>query len=351
MPYDNYYTFNQFYSIMTYMGLIMLICVSTMYFYYSLDKKKVLIISASLYGLFSLLTSFIARLTASFVAYRIFFLMAYILRLIHIFICIYLLYYLVNNKERQSKNKNIYLIIFYIISLPLCFLNINPYLALDSFIIIHYMILLDYFIEYRFSRTMFLEVSENLQNYVFVLDSKGDLIYTNNLVKKTKYFADNINFDLSDIASFFNCQIKIRKGYDKTFIKTVEDESVYFYYTIKQIYSDKGKSVVVVTFLDFTGIVELLDELKNRKDTVNKANQRLLKYKDRVYDLEKRREIYNLLDKISEEHNVSMQKLKQEIEKLDVADSEFITKISAVITSAKYDLKNVRELVSFYRNV
>ncbi len=347
MPYDKFLTLNQFYSVMIYTCLIAGLCFSVMYHYYGLDKKKRNIIVSSLVLLFSYLSSFICPLATSYFTYRFFYLSAYSLRLIHLLSSFFIFRYLIENKKRQYRAKNISLFLAYIILSISSLLFFNPYLSVDVLILLHFIVLLNYFIDYRFSMDMFFSVSKNLQNFVFVLDSKGLVIYKNTLVQKSNFFVDRSLFDVNNLDSFFSGEVKIREYHGNNFIKN--EEGRVFSESKKIVYSRGGKLAYIFTFIDVTTLFDLLDELEKKKDSINSSNKKLLKNKNKVYEMERRKEILSLLDEISSMQEKRMYDLKGKITKIDLGDEDFLERISLIIEEAKLDLKKVRELVSLYR--
>lgn len=228
---------------------------------------------------------------------------------------------------------------------------LNDYLILDFFIGLNYILLMNYYIEYKFTRAMFLSVSKNLQNYVYIMDSKGYVIYTNNQVQKSSLFKTAVQVDINDVGNFFTSEIQVLKKYNSNIISAGQEKPMYLVLTIQQVHSSEKKDAVILTFVDVTRIIELLDELEEKKVEVDRSNERLLNYKERVFEFERKREIYALLEKISSEQYATMGNLKSEIDLLSIEDSDFIDKLNEIIERAKSDLKDVRNTVSIYRKV
>jgi transcriptional regulator with PAS, ATPase and Fis domain len=207
------------------------------------------------------------------------------------------------------------------------------------------------FTPYRVSSSIFSDVRNLMLDYVFIIGEKGEIIYKNNRVEKAGIFSDAKSINIQDISKIFDKKIINRYAYNKQFIKYLGENSIYFAYRKKPLKEDEKIVGYIITFTDITELINMLDELKEKQEITAKANTKLLHYKDIVYDVEKEKEIYNLLDQIANNQQISMIKLKHDIENLkDNMDDDFIEKIAEIITIAKLNLQDVRDAVTAYRN-
>jgi hypothetical protein len=136
-----------------------------------------------------------------------------------------------------------------------------------------------------------------------------------------------------------------------TFVKYLGDKIIYMGYSKKSIIKNNKLAGYIITFTDITELINMLDELNMKQSETVKANTKLSHYKEIVYDIEKEKEINNLLDEIANNQQKSMLELKCDIDDVKISlDEDFIQKISKIITNAKHDLQDVRKAVTAYMN-
>ncbi len=130
-----------------------------------------------------------------------------------------------------------------------------------------------------------------------------------------------------------------------------KNEAVYYFqYRKKEIISEGEISAYILTFVDTTHLIAMLDEYELKREAVFKSNVRLRRYRDRVYEIEREKEVNNLLQEIAQNQTKSLVALKQNIEKIDINDENFDNDIDALISRAKSNLSDVRKAVTTYIN-
>ncbi len=151
------------------------------------------------------------------------------------------------------------------------------------------------------------------------------------------------------LSRFFNYNISQRLDYNKILIHC--NQSVYYQYTVKSILKDSDEVGKIITLTDMTQFVTMLDALKVSQDEAQNVNEKLAGYKDMVYDIEKEKEIGNLLESIAKDQQIAMSNLIEEIRKIESCmDESFIDEISLIINNAKGNLQDVRNVVTSYMN-
>ena len=207
------------------------------------------------------------------------------------------------------------------------------------------------FTPYRVSYSIFSDVRNLMLDYVFIIGEKGKIIYKNNRVEKAGIFRDIKSINIKDVSQVFDKAIINRDAYNKQFIKYLGENSIYFSYRKKPLKENEKIVGYIITFTDITELINMLDELREKQEHTLKANTNLSHYKDIVYNIEKEKEIYNLLDEIANNQQMAMIKLKHDIDNLnDNIDDDFIEKIAEIIAIAKLNLQDVREAVTVYMN-
>ncbi len=207
-----------------------------------------------------------------------------------------------------------------------------------------------HFMPYRVSLTAFQDVKDLIFDYVFIIDCYGKIIYKNNNVINTDAFKEIKYIDIDNIDSLFAIEIKTKTAYNKSFIQVGQDR--YFSYRKKDI---KNKIEVVgsiLTFIDITELIQILDELSEKQNEMKKLNKVLEGYSQVVYEIEKEKEISNLLDEIANTQEKSMLIIREDISRIIKTqyNDDFINEIDRIIANAKQDLYEVRRAVSTYRD-
>ncbi|MCT4543660.1 MAG: hypothetical protein N4A63_08975 [Vallitalea sp.] len=341
-----YYTSEQFFNIILFTTLIIFVVITFMFNLYKVEKyKKYITALGSLLGV-SLVSAFISE-----VAYSIPVIIAsdYLKS-------IALLAYLIGNTFLLFKNKDdknfivpIYIILLLIPIVVIIKSKIEINITYILYVAI-YIFISNRFAKYKVSSSVFADVKKLMLDYVFIISIHGDVIFRNDKTINLDIFKESKIIDVDDISEMFTYETTIRKAFSKQFIKVYADNDniLYFQYHKKEIL-DKGKLAgYILTFVDITNLISMLDELSENREKTKKINLELDKYKDIVYDIEKEKEINNLLDDIANNQQKSMYILKKHLEELDINDDYFLDDLDNISEIAKSNLSDVRAAVTSY---
>ncbi|QZY53712.1 hypothetical protein [Crassaminicella profunda] len=223
-------------------------------------------------------------------------------------------------------------------------------LIMYLFLSINLSVVSNYFMPYRVTTPIFSNVKDLVLDYVFIIDTNGKIMYRNKRVEESKIFKDIGIVHEEKIEEIFSKEVIKRNDYNKLLIEYIDQTNKYLSYNEKEI---KNKGAVVgkiITFIDRTALIKMLDKLKEQQIETEKTYRELSHYSKIVYDLEKEKEINALLEEIASTREKSMEKLKENIENLieNSDDDPFIVDIEKIIQEAKKDLFDVRQAVSAY---
>jgi hypothetical protein len=339
-----YYTSEQFFNIILFTTLIIFVVITFMFNLYKVDKYKKYITALGSLLLVSLVSAFISE-----VAYSIPVIIAsdYLKS-------IALLAYLIGNTFLLFKNKddkNFIIPIYIILLLIPIVVIIKSKIEINITYILYvaiYIFISNRFAKYKVSSSVFTDVKKLMLDYVFIISMHGDVIFRNDKTINSDIFIESKIIDVVDISKMFTYETTIRKAFSKQFIKVDADNILYFQYHKKQIL-DKGKLAgYILTFVDITNLISMLDKLSENREQTKKTNLELDKYKDIVYDIEKEKEINNLLDDIANHQQKSMYILKKQLEELDINDDCFLDDLDNISEIAKSNLSDVRVAVTSY---
>jgi len=340
-----YYSSNQFFSIVYLTILIIFLMVTFMLYIYKGKKESVLVLFAVL--LVSILTRFVETIAVSSTV------MELCKGLNIIFLSIFMMLY--THSLLYSKkiiDQSIFIFLTFLFCLSYVLLLFKPDYIIVAYILltININILANYFIPYSVTTSIFGDIKELVLDYVFIIDDHCKVIYKNNSILHSDIFNRIDKIDIRAIEELFVKPSIVRKAYDKSFIKVLGDD-LYFQYNKKEIINKNSIAGYIITFTDITDLINMLDNLKIKKEEANSINTQLALYKEIVYDKEKEREINILLQEIANNQQKSMQILKKEIGYLRKnINEDFKVNIEKAIEKAKEDLFDVRSVVSKYIN-
>jgi len=204
---------------------------------------------------------------------------------------------------------------------------------------------------YTISASLFTKTKNMLLEYVFIIDSKGNVIYRSSHTEDETLFRHVDKVDPNHVEEVFCKSVEhcIMNGNDYILYKDHEQRT-YLSFMRKDIMR-QGKSVgEILTFSDVSGLVELLESLKKDQENTEKVNEELRQYAKIVYSLEKEQEIQLLLEDIAENQESSMKALRDQMLLLDGAvDEAFDGMVEEMIQKAKANLASVRQAVSTYK--
>ncbi|GAA0179545.1 hypothetical protein SH2C18_23930 [Clostridium sediminicola] len=262
-----------------------------------------------------------------------------------------------DTKLFNNKKFSIAIFIFWIIPLSIYILGIllHSYNIIELFMYLLFLIgfnlIANYLRPYRITSSIFYNVKDLILDYVFIIDINGSVIHKNNSAELSEVFQNVKKIDVDNLEPLFKKKIMIRSSYNKKFIKYLDEGSnKYFSYNIKNL---KNKDEIVgsiITFIDITKLIKMLDNLKKQQSDTEKINEKLYHYSKIVYRLEKEKEINMLLDQIAVNQEKSMHELRNHIQELiqEQDKEKFALDIEHIILDAKKDLADVRSAVSAY---
>jgi hypothetical protein len=344
-----YYTPEQFFSVLLFTSLIIFTVVIFMLSLYKVDRYKKWILT--IFGLLgvSLLSAFIAEV--AYAQTRINLMNALSKGTLICYLLVSLVfdfrYFMKDRNDRAFVAVTVFLFLF-----PFGIYVMRPDLVnvvyvifvLDSIFLSHR------FVKYRVSSSVFSDVKKLMLDYVFIIGINGEVIFKSDKVGNSPFFKESTRINSEKIESLFTNAAIMRNAFGKQLIKLNGDEIHYFQYHKKEIF-DKGKIAgYILTFTDITELVTMLDQLRSKQEETSKINKELTRQKEIVYGLEREKEINSLLDEIVGTQQKAMHDLKYKIEKLNIEDDDFFEKTEALISNAKSDLKDVRDVVTAYIN-
>ncbi|MCH4886510.1 hypothetical protein EZV73_02970 [Acidaminobacter sp. JC074] len=202
---------------------------------------------------------------------------------------------------------------------------------------------------YRIGMSVFRNIRFMLDDYIYITDKDGNIIYRNKKVRESDFLITCDKVSMDSLDKLFDEKIDIRQAYNKQFIKYFGKDEMYFNLS-NSLLKDKNELVgFIITFMDITDLIQMLDQLGEKQDQAVILNRQLSEYKEIVYEFEKERETIKILDEISEKQEKSMHRLKNMVK--DLASSQaFESDINDILSRAKEDLKDVRAAVSTYMN-
>ncbi|MFA9399258.1 MAG: hypothetical protein ACERKV_13470 [Clostridiaceae bacterium] len=347
-----YYTPQQFLNIILFTTLIVIVTIGFMLCLYKVDKNKYWIRAmGSILGI-SLICSFLSEIAYTTVNINIFNTLSQVSLILYIIIG--LIFYFKNFFFDKTKG-SLFLIFLTLFFIPTTIYILNAEIRnlVYVFFVAHFLILSNRFVKYRVSSSIFHDVKKLILDYVFIVGINGDVIFKSDKVSNANIFKNiskiNIN-NINNIENIFFEDAITRNAFGEQFIKIRGDQTLYFQYHKKKIFDKKNLAGYILTFVDITDLISMLDELSLQQEKMSKMNVELSRYKEIVYDIEKEKEINSLLSQITENQQKKMLVLKKRIEKLNVNDENFIDKIENLIIKAKSDLNDVRHAVTAYIN-
>lgn len=207
-----------------------------------------------------------------------------------------------------------------------------------------------YFMPYKVSSSIIQNVKDLMLDYVFIIDSSGKIMYRNHDVEDSTIFKKTTFINLQKIESIFSKEVIKRETYNKQFFKYSDEKTLYFSYSEKMILNKGIIAGHIITFVDITSLIEMLDQLKLKQQETEHMHNELSRYSKIVYNVEKEKEVNTLLTEIAQNQQKSMQSLKRALASLQKNSSEdcFMIDVEQVIIDAKRDLVEVRQAVSAY---
>ncbi len=344
-----FYTALQFNNVLFLTIVIMAFVVVFMNNIFKIDKYKGFFFFTGLDVFLMLILAFVSEIVVDGSLIDNFIFIIYLLATIYsMAVLIFYVYYVISNKI------TVYLSIQFLLLIASFFL-INTFL--QSLVSIYYLFALNYalntyyFIEYKVSVNVFNNIRHLVGDYVFITVVDGRIVYINDGVKNSSFFKDVNDIDINSLEKVFNSEVRYNKHYFKKLIEYESEEgNRLFQYQIKNIINNKSVVGYIITFVDVTDLISILDKIEDSREELFKSNMKLIKYKEKVYEIEREKEINHLLKEIANNQHKLMKKLKKDIEEISLDDDNIEEEIDRLLKLSKTDLKNVRETVNTYVN-
>ncbi len=344
-----YYTILQFNNVLFLTIVIMAFVVVFMNNIFKIDKYKKFFFFTGIEVFAILFLSFISELIVdvSLVGDLIF--SAYLIAFIYsISVLFFYIYYGFTNKMTLYLLLQLVLLVFSIFVINTFLRNVVSVYLLFA---INYAFNTYYFIEYKVSVNVFNNIRHLVGDYVFIIVDDGRVAYLNDGAKKSSFFKDLKKLDINHLEEVFNSKVNYNKQYFKKLIEyESEDGNRLFQYQIKNIINNKRIAGYIITFVDVTDLIGILDKIEESREELFKSNMKLIKYKEKVYEIERAKEINHLLKEIANNQHILMKKLKRDIAEISLDDDNAEEEIDRLLNLSKTDLKNVRETVNTYVN-
>lgn len=344
-----YYTSEQFFNMICLTTLIIFMSIGFMLCLYKVERFKQWIRGIGCLLGIALISNFVAEIAYQQQHIQFFHGLSEAGIVLHGMLCIgfYIRYF-----RKEAKDKRVWVVAIPLFCLPSGMFLVNPKLENIAYLlfVVHFMVLSNRFVKYRVSSSLFSDVKLQMLDYVFIVDINGNIMFRNNKVLDAKLFKQIDKIDVNNVEDIFFGDVVSRTAFGKQFIKLMEENTHYFQYQKKALF-DKGKLAGhILTFVDITDLICMLDELHEKQEELATINTELMKYQEIVYDIEKEKEVNHLLGDIANNQQKAMVELKEEIQALALDDEKVMEKIETLLIKAKIDLKNVREAVSAYMN-
>lgn len=191
---------------------------------------------------------------------------------------------------------------------------------------------------------MFEKVLDEIDNMVFVLDNKGQIIF-NNRDKHIDIEAFLKNPHIQPIGEHWVTEHWV------TEYSLIDDDGETNQYMVenKPLFKEERFIGHILTFMDITELKALLHEQEAKEHEARMINKQLHRYKETVYDFEKEQEINKLLEIIIKEQSKGMNQMIAQIDKMLDVEVESPEELDALIRACQYNLDHVRKAVSTYR--
>lgn len=258
---------------------------------------------------------------------------------------------------RENRGELLYILGVFLWALPLNFYislqlisgNTAKFLDYGLYLLIavYVCITAEHYLPYRISASIFNDVKNLMTDYVIITDKHGEVMYHSKSVMSTGVFKTRSAVDFSNIKALFSVPVSVRLDYGRQLIVFNTETPLYLSYTRKAIKEDAKDVGYILTFIDTTELIQMLDQLRGEQIKMEKTNRLLVSHKEVVYEVEKEKEINNLLNDIASNQALSMRTLKKELDGLLESGIDD-QRLSDLLEKAQQDLKDVRAAVKTY---
>ncbi len=178
--------------------------------------------------------------------------------------------------------------------------------------------------------------------FIFVLDEENNIIYKNN-----NRFKDIAK--ISDISDLFDKKLEYLKDkYGEEYIKHGE---TYFKYTNREIKHNDEVVGFIITISDINNIIGNLTYLEDKINKTKNITKQLEERSKVVYDIEKEKEINNLLDKIVFNKKKEINNLMDMLQnlKINIEKDEFEDLLNDTLKYNEDLLNNIRYIINEFK--
>lgn len=203
-------------------------------------------------------------------------------------------------------------------------------------------------VTYQVSAGVFTAVKHHMLDYVFIVSMTGEVMFTNDNVTRSGLFKVVDRVDWTDISSLFVSSTIVRQAFSKKLIRIECNPVVYVQYHRKAIYQKGNVVGYIMTFVDISELITMLDRLDEKRKQARTVNQQLEKNKEIVYEVEKEKEIEHLLAMVAHDQQKAMIMIQNRLRKIDITDGDFIQMVDQISAETKKELAEVRAVVTSY---
>ena len=197
----------------------------------------------------------------------------------------------------------------------------------------------------------FNRIGDIIQDYIFVTDMTGKVIYKNRKANQSDFFVKDEKINIENIKKLYITEPIIKQnaeGNEYAQLK-YKMKTVYFSHKYEPL-KEKGKTIgQIITIVDITKLMNLLFSLEDQKQKSEEVHAKLKNYSKVVYHVEKEKEINALLEEIVSSRENEMQRLIAGIDALIENEGDFKEQVDPVIRFNQKILEDVRKAVSTYR--
>lgn len=197
----------------------------------------------------------------------------------------------------------------------------------------------------------FNRIGDIIQDYIFVTDMRGKVIYRNRKANQSEFFVKDEEIELGNIKKLYRTEPIIKQNSVGNEYAKLKHKKQTLYFTHKyEPLKDKEDTIgQIITIVDITKLMNLLYSLEDQKQKSKEANAKLRNYSEVVYHIEKEKEINTLLEEIVSSREKEMQSLINRIDALIDNEGDFVEQVDPVIRFNQKILEDVRKAVSTYR--
>lgn len=358
-----YYTNEQFFTIIFLTLLIIFQVVTWMMYYFKSEKNKPSILMMSFYIgiILSALVGFYSELVVGIEVAKLSGQLSIgLIALVVLLQVLFILYKNLNGHTNTNKIIDLLHLLFLLLVLAFQFYSITTYQfrgpisqkvlqgGVLIMITLYYIIRLHHQTPYRVGDSIFKEVKNQMPDYVWIVDEVGNVIYKNLGVVNDQVFTGNALINIEVPETMFSRSVEKKSDYERS-LYYEPHTTRYFTYMIKHLLNKGHRVGSVITIKEVTQTIKQLNKLKAEQESASHLNQKLQAHKGVVYEMEKEKEINELLALILKNQQEGMLNLKKQIEKLldhkgEISDNH----MDVVLDLAKRDLTSVRNTVNMY---